>query len=147
MTQPMKIERPRLRDWLYSNPARWIPPTALPDLADWIERDGMRLEHFREDGVMVHRAELPGIDPADDLTVELDDGAVVITAERERRSNNGDGPIRSEFHYGRFVRRLPVPAGTAADDITASYRDGILEVRVTEPQGERSASMIPVERV
>jgi HSP20 family molecular chaperone IbpA len=32
-------------------------------------------------------------------------------------------------------------------DITASYRDGILEVRVAEPQGERSASVIPVERV
>jgi hypothetical protein len=61
---------------------------------------------------------------------------------------------------GRRIRRIDSPTGQCLDesgrstlsttgpshDITASYRDGIPEVRVTEPQAESSASVIPVER-
>ncbi|MDQ1521541.1 MAG: hypothetical protein QOI55_2614 [Actinomycetota bacterium] len=41
-----------------------------------------------------------------------------------------DAGYRSEFRYGSFVRNIALPAGVDADDIHASYKDGILEVRI-----------------
>jgi HSP20 family protein len=38
-----------------------------------------------------------------------------------------------ERQYGSFYRRLPVPGGTAAETITAAFKDGVLEVRLPKP--------------
>ena len=45
----------------------------------------------------------------------------------------------SEFRYGAFTRVLPLPPGASETDVTATYADGILEVRVpTRTDGDRS---------
>jgi HSP20 family protein len=41
---------------------------------------------------------------------------------------------RSEFRYGSFVRNIRLPEGTKDEDITATYKDGILEIRVPLPE-------------
>lgn len=137
-----RTERPSFRTWLAGAP-RW---TAVPDLSEWLERGGMPLEVVREPDAVIHRIEVPGIDPDRDLRVELDDGCLVVTAERREEHHgdgDGDGPMRSEFHYGRSSRRVTVPSGTTPEDLSASYRDGILEVRVattgTGPESHRIA--------
>ena len=40
------------------------------------------------------------------------------------------GYTRHELRYGSFTRTLPVPEGAKESDITATYKDGILEVRI-----------------
>jgi len=94
----------------------------------------MRVEEFVEDGTVVIRAELPGIDPDEDVDITVADGILHVVAEREERSEE-ERPegYRSEFHYGSFERHIRLPEGAKADDITASYTDGILEVRVPAP--------------
>jgi HSP20 family protein len=91
----------------------------------------VKVEEIVEDGVHVIRAELPGIDPEKDVEIDVTEGLLHIAAEREERSaeERGEG-YRSEFRYGRFERTLRIPEGTSVDEITASYKDGILEVRV-----------------
>ena len=52
-----------------------------------------------------------------------------------------------EFRYGEFVRALPLPPGVKEEDIKASYKDGILEVRVpVGTETESSVKRIPVAR-
>lgn len=138
-----RTERPRIRTWLANGP-RWFD---VPELGDWLERDGMRLEVVHEPDATIHRIELPGIDPERDLRVELDRNWLTVTAERrDERQANGDGPTRSEFHYGRFSRRVAVPSGTEPSDVSASYRDGILEVRVTTGESGGATQRIEVTR-
>lgn len=138
-----RTERPSFRTWLAGAP-RW---TAVPDLTEWLERDGMRLEVVREPDAVVHRMEIPGIDPDRDLRVELDEGCLVVTAERrEEHHDGGDGPTRTEFHYGRSSRRVAVPPGTTPEDVAASYRDGILEVRVATTGTGAESHRIAVSR-
>ena len=61
---------------------------------------------------MVVRAELPGVDPEKDIDVTVEDGVLTISAERrESTEKKEDTSYRSEFRYGSFVRRLPVPRG------------------------------------
>lgn len=115
-----------------------------------LERSGahlMKVEEFVEDGTCVIRAELPGIDPDRDVEIGVTaDGILHLRAERQERSDDDrpDG-YRSEFSYGLLERSLRLPPGTTSDDVTAAYKDGILEVRVPAPKSEeKPASKIPI---
>lgn len=103
----------------------------------------IRVEEFTEDGHLVVRAELPGIDPDKDVDVSVHEGMLDIRAERraeEKEITKG----HSEFRYGRFRRTLTLPTGTAAKDVTAAYTDGILEVRVPVAKVESAGTKVPV---
>ena len=105
----------------------------------------LRMEQLTdEDGTMVVRAEMPGIDPAEDVTISIDDGRMTISGERHEQTETEDKHgYRSEFQYGSFSRSIRLPAGARTDDVVASYRDCILEVRV--PVNEDAPTVRHVE--
>lgn len=127
--------------WLSSRPlADWPAWAIFGDDAD------MKVEEFTEKDHVVIRAELPGIDPERDVDITVTDHTLTIRAERrkEEKVEEKDG-YRSEFVYGSFMRSMPLPMGATEDDIKATYRDGILEVRV--PVGTASESRkVPISR-
>lgn len=87
----------------------------------------IRVEEEVADGRYVVRAELPGVDPAKDITVTVENGLLSIQAERsEEKKENG----RSEFSYGSFRRAMRLPAGAQEPDVKASYDKGILTVSI-----------------
>jgi HSP20 family protein len=93
------------------------------------------------------RAELPGIDPDRDVEINVSDGMLQIRAERrERTSEEHEGRRHSEFHYGAFARMVSLPAGASADDVKATYHDGILEVVVPVDAKQAEATRVPVTR-
>ncbi|MDQ4501007.1 Hsp20/alpha crystallin family protein [Sinomonas sp. ASV322] len=97
---------------------------------DW-DTGWLRVEEFRDGDTFVVRAEIPGIDPEQDVDVTVRDGELNIRATRQESSENAakEG-YRSEFRYGSFSRAVPLPRNAVQDDIRASYKDGVLEVRV-----------------
>jgi HSP20 family protein len=109
----------------------------------------MRLEEFIDGDTCVIRAELPGIDPEKDVDIHVADGILHLSAERQERSEDErpDG-YRSEFRYGKLMRDIKLPKGTTEADVSASYKDGILEVRVPAPKEAVAATptKIPVAR-
>ena len=83
---------------------------------------------------IVYALDLPGISE-DKISVELDDGAVTITAERERAQEESEERFyRFERRYGTFARTFGVPQGVTEQDVKADYKDGVLEVHVTKPE-------------
>jgi HSP20 family protein len=115
---------------------------------DWEGRGWLRVEELREGDTMVIRAELPGIDPDKDVELTVANGVLQIRAERQEKSEDtGKSGYRSEFRYGSFVRNLALPDGVKPEDVTAAYRDGILEVRVPLPKAaKQQAKKIEVNR-
>jgi HSP20 family protein len=94
------------------------------------------VEVYETDQEVVVRAELPGVDPKD-VNVTVQDNTVTIEAEtREEQEERGRTYLRRELRYGRFVRSLALPAEVRSDAAKASYRNGVLEVRV--PKSERA---------
>jgi HSP20 family molecular chaperone IbpA len=86
----------------------------------------------REGDDAVVRLELPGLDPAKDVTVEIDRGRLVVKGERrEERTENGSGTTLREVRYGSFQRTFGLPEHVDADAVSASYDAGVLTVRVT----------------
>jgi HSP20 family protein len=83
---------------------------------------------------VVYAFDLPGI-PEDKISIELDDGALTITAEREREEKVEDGRYaRYERRFGSFTRTIGLPQGVTEQDVKADYRNGVLEVRVAKPE-------------
>jgi HSP20 family protein len=97
-----------------------------------------RVEHYAEDGRFVVRAELPGLDADKNVDVTVHDRILRIHAERQEERKDGQ---HSEFRYGSVSRSIELPKRAEAAKITASYRDGILEIVVplseTEPADQR----------
>ena len=83
---------------------------------------------------VVYAFDLPGI-PEDKISVELDEGALTITGERERAEEESqDRFYRFERRYGTFTRTFGVPQGVSESDVHAEYKNGVLEVHVKKPQ-------------
>ena len=98
------------------------------------------------DDKLIVRAELPGIDPDRDVDVDIRDHSLRIRAERRQEERKEvRGGYRSEFHYGTFTRTIPLAAAASEKDVKASYRNGILEVRVPIDQTEAQAKKIAIE--
>ncbi|WP_342767712.1 Hsp20/alpha crystallin family protein [Arthrobacter silvisoli] len=113
------------------------------------ERSMIRVEEEIKDNVLTVRAELPGVDPDKDIEIDLSDGQLRIRAERKESSEQkDDGSYRSEFRYGSMFRSIPLPKDVKEEDVVASYKDGVLEVRVPvrESSGETAKQKIPISR-
>ena len=108
--------------------------------------DMIRVDEYQENGTLVVKAELPGIDPEKDVEVTVVDNVLHIEAERrEEERTEEKGYVRKELRYGSFVRNLPLPQGVAESDIKASYKDGILEIRVPAPES-KPAMKVPIAK-
>lgn len=115
--------------------------------AEW-DAPWLRVEEFVEDKTLVIRAELPDVDPDKDVELSVTDGTLHIRAERQEKSERKEkDSYRSEFRYGSFVRNVALPAGCKEDDIQASYKDGVLEIRVpVADETESVAVRVPITR-
>ena len=125
----------------------------FPDLADWLESPWtgpppflagqvFRLEEAIRDNRYVIRAELPGLDPENDIEVTVDGRILTIRAERRQQDN---GAYRSEFRYGSLARAVKLPASVNAADVTARYDNGVLEVSVPAREVRLQGTRIPIE--
>ena len=91
----------------------------------------IRVDEFRENGNLVVRAEMPGLDIEKDVEVTITDHVLHIAAEhREEETVDEKAFYRKELRYGSFRRDLPLPEGCDENEIKATYQKGILEIRV-----------------
>jgi HSP20 family protein len=122
---------------------RWFPELrrAFPETPEML-----RVEELTEGDQLVVRAEMPGIDPDKDVEIHVSDHTLRLRAERrQERTVDEKGRYRSEFQYGSFVRSVPLPVGATEDDVKASYKDGILEVRIPVDRTAAETRKIPIQ--
>lgn len=91
------------------------------------------IEVHQQNNEFVVRAELPGINKGD-INVDVSDDDITISGERrqEQESERG-GVYRSERRYGSFSRTIPLPEGAIADQAKATFKAGVLEIRMPAP--------------
>ncbi|MDR7521696.1 MAG: Hsp20/alpha crystallin family protein [Armatimonadota bacterium] len=93
------------------------------------------VEVAETDTDVIVKAELPGIDPKNVEVSVTDDGLTIkgeARAEQEEKKRNF---YRRELRYGMFQRTIPLPTEVKGDEAKATFRHGILEVKV--PKAER----------
>lgn len=98
----------------------WVPPVDI----------------FEKDDTLYLRAELPGM-RKEDIDLRIENGVLTLTGERRRDEILAQATgHRLERLSGTFTRSFTLPTTVDAGKIAASYRDGVLEVRL--PKSEAS---------
>lgn len=83
------------------------------------------------------RLEVPGME-SNDLDVQVTEGSVIIKGERKAETKTEEkGMVRSEFHYGRFERVIPLPAHIQPDKTQAECQKGILTITLPKVDEEK----------
>ena len=125
----------------------------MGEILDWFDQNApfrlrgfgivpyVRVEDFIQEGTYVLRAELPGVDPDQDIDLEVNADSLTVSGQRreEKRDRN-----HHEFHYGSFSRTVPMPRGVKPEDVKASYTNGVLEVRIPMPPETQQTQRIPI---
>ena len=91
----------------------WAPPV---DVAEETEK-------------ILVRVEVPGMDEKD-LKVHFEDGLLTVSGERQFERREDRSYHRIERSYGSFLRTFSLPRTVDANAITASYRNGVLEIEI-----------------
>jgi len=92
------------------------------------------IESGVENGKFVVRTDLPGIDQKD-IDIKVVGDVLTVKGSREEKSESKKADFfRREIRYGSFERAITLPAGIKADDLKATYRDGVLELTASIPQ-------------
>jgi len=128
---------------------RWDPFREMTSLQNRFDRlfesalDGRQeswlpaVDVFDTEAAVVLKAELPGMRP-DDIHIEVEDNVLTIKGERTFEEKvDGERYYRIERRFGSFQRSLALPQGVKADEVQATYEDGILEVRVPKAEQEK----------
>ena len=104
---------------------------------------------YRDGGDLVVRAELPGIDPEEGVTVEVKNGVLHILGDKEITEEVAeDDRFVREIRYGSFRRDVVLPEGIDPASVAATFVNGILTVRVPLPHQiaeETEARTVKVE--
>jgi len=108
----------------------WMPKFKLPEF-------GMSypmVDIFEDGNDVVVKAELPGM-KKEDIDVNISDDVITISGEKKSEEKvEKKEYYRLERSYGSFTRTLRLPAETQTDKAKASFKDGILEVRMPKTE-------------
>jgi HSP20 family protein len=117
-------------------------------LPDWWRRRELvprqpAVEITEEKELVTVKAEIPGL-KKEEIHVNLSDNLLTISGERkEEREKQEKGYYYSERSYGSFSRAIQLPAEVKSDKVSASFKDGVLEVKLpkTEQAKQREVAI------
>ena len=118
----------RARAWW---PERWSLPAVLD-----IEPPVVDLYEDKDD--LVVKAELPGTEKQD-IEVNVTDHTLMIKGEKKKEEKAEEEKYyRSERSFGSFRRSLELPSAVQTEKAKASFRNGILEVRLPKTEAAKA---------
>lgn len=118
---------------------RWDPFAELSALQkqffgdDWMSPiKGINIpttDVFTKDNQLMVEAHLPNFEQ-DDINIQIDEGALVISANRQEKEEDKDKQYVVRESSSSFYRRIALPDRADADKIEAQLDDGVLKVSV-----------------
>lgn len=129
------------RPFSFLAPSRW-PGVTLPAAGEI----SPSIDVFEEGDFVVVKAELPGM-KKEDLSVDFSNGAVTISGEKKQEEKVDQKNYHMiERSYGSFTRSLFMPTEVLADKAKATFKDGVLEIRVPKTEeAKKKERKIPIE--
>jgi len=106
--------------------------------ADWAPS----VDIEEEEDKYVIKADLPGVDKKD-IDVKLENGVLSIRGEKQTETETGKGTKRhrTERFHGTFARSFTLPDAVKADNVNASYKDGVLELSIPKAEEAKPKSI------
>jgi HSP20 family protein len=88
-----------------------------------------RVDIYEEEGELVMKAELPGVDK-NDIAIDVKNNVLTLKGERStEETDKKENWYRRERVYGSFTRSFELPDDVDPEKISADYKDGVLKIR------------------
>ncbi|MCF8057483.1 MAG: Hsp20/alpha crystallin family protein [Desulfocapsa sp.] len=123
---------------LFRNPM-W-PRTQLPS------RDVVvpTVDIFEEDKDVVVKTEIPGM-KKEDINIDISKNSMTISGEKKKEKKvDRKDYHRVECSYGSFCRSFRLPDNVNSDKAKASFKDGVLEIRMPKSGKEKKKKKITI---
>ncbi|MBT1072164.1 Hsp20/alpha crystallin family protein [Pelotalea chapellei] len=102
------------------------------------------LDMFEEGNELIIRAELAGV-KREDIKLELSGNRLVLSGEKTGGETvERKGYYRVEQCYGSFSRSIELPEGVNLEDVKASHKDGVLEIRIPKIAETGNIRNVPI---
>jgi HSP20 family protein len=116
-------------------------PLSLLEEAESMARDAfgtgfssLGLDMFEEGNNLVVKADLPGISRKD-LDISIEDDVLTIKADKSGETERKEKTYYyQEREYGHFERCMTLPSRVDAEKVTASLKNGVLEIRMPKTE-------------
>jgi HSP20 family protein len=111
----------RYRTQAVNKPGDWAPVVDIYEAAD----------------KFLVRAELPGVDK-DAVNVSIDENILTIKGKKQFvDAKDGEKWTRVESKYGEFTRRFTLPDEINSDQVSAAYKNGVLELSIPKVEPKK----------
>jgi HSP20 family protein len=105
----------------------WMPRIRMPDIMGEVSP---MVDIFEDGTDVVVKAEVPGI-KKENIEVNLTQDTITISGQKtEEEKVEKKDFYRLERSFGSFTRKLRLPSDIQSDKARASFKDGVLEVRI-----------------
>lgn len=116
----------------------WFP-------ARWLRGDGEIttpvVDVYEEKDEVVVKADLPGLDK-NDIEVNISGSELTLKGEKKKEEEiKEENFYRRERSYGAFLRTVELPSDVQADKVKASFKNGVLEVRVPKTEEAKTKTI------
>ncbi len=92
------------------------------------------LDMYEEEHDVVVKAEMPGM-TKDDIEITLSDSTLTLKGEKKKEEEVKEKDYyRCEREYGSFLRTVELPAEVKTDGVKATFKDGVLEIRLPKSE-------------
>jgi HSP20 family protein len=120
----------------------WLPRMKFPETGV-ISPD---VDIFEEGNDIVVKAEIPGM-KKENIEVNLTDDMITVSGEKKQEEKiEKKDYYRVERSYGSFTRSFKLPKDVQSDKAKATFKDGVLEIRVPKTaEAISKEKKIPIE--
>lgn len=98
---------------------------------------------YEENDQLVMKAELPGI-AKEDVNITLQGDRLTIKAEKKEAVFEDAACYARERQYGQYTRSIDLPFPVKEDEISATFENGVLELRLSKAE-ESKAKKIEIK--
>ncbi|MDW7774083.1 MAG: Hsp20/alpha crystallin family protein [Desulfobulbaceae bacterium] len=130
---------------LFRHPFSMMSPSLV--FKDFPEFDELTpsVDVFEEEDKLVLKADLPGI-RKEDLNITITENRITLSGEKEQEEK----VEKKDYHwcertYGSFCRSFRLPDNVNADEAEASFKDGVLEIRIPKTEEIKKQKKITVK--
>jgi HSP20 family protein len=102
---------------------------------DW--QTSHRVDVIERENEIVASCEIPGLESKNDVHIEVDQNMLTLTGALQRAEESKEEHVhRRERYAGKFQRTIALPTSIQAEMVTATYKNGVLEIRLPKLKSE-----------
>ena len=108
----------------------------------WPEPEGeLAVDMYQTDEELVILSAIAGVKP-EDLNLYLEGDVLFIEGERKKPVEEVGDYFLQECYWGKFSRKIVLPVEINPEKISASFKDGILTIRIQKISKERRRKIL-----